>query len=111
MLWREPPREDVERASRSDYALAEMKPGVRQSVAFGIHTTTPPPTDPLTVMQRVDDVNTMQRMLNDAHTSAVLLIGNPGAGKSTLAALLYNRLLLAKRQNLPAPNHTLEDWS
>ncbi|SRR6266487_259037 len=105
MLWGEPQREDVERASRSDYALAEMKHGARQSVAFGIHTATPPPTDPLTVMQRADDVNAMQRMLNDVHTSSVLLIGNPGAGKSTLAALLYNRLLLAKQQNLPAPSH------
>ncbi len=105
MLWGEPQRAYVERASRSVYELATMKPGARQSIAFGIHTTTPPPTDPLTVMQRADDVNTMQRMLNDVHTSTVMLIGNPGAGKSTLASLLYNRLLLAKQQGLPAPRY------
>jgi hypothetical protein len=103
MLWGEPQRIEEKRASRSAYELATMKP--RQSVTFSIYTTTPPPTDPLTVMQRADDINTMQRMLSDAHTSAVVLIGNPGAGKSTLAALLYSRLLLAKQQNLPAPRH------
>ncbi len=56
-------------------------------------------------MQRADEVTTIQRMLSDAQTSAVMLIGNPGAGKSTLAALLYNRLLLSKQQGLPAPHH------
>jgi tetratricopeptide (TPR) repeat protein len=105
MLWGEPQRIEEERASRNVYELAAMKPGTRQPVAFSIHTTTPLPTNSHTVMPRADDVNTMQRMFNDAHTSAVILIGNPGAGKSTLASLLYNRLLLAKQQDLPAPRH------
>ena len=74
-------------------------------LAFDIHTATPPPTNPQTIMQRADEVTTVQRMLSDAQTSAVILIGNPGAGKSTLAALLYNRLLLSKQQGLPAPHH------
>jgi tetratricopeptide (TPR) repeat protein len=55
-------------------------------------------------MQRMDEVNTVQRMLTDPFTSAVTLIGDPGAGKSTLAALLYNRLWLAKQNNIPAPS-------
>ena len=105
MLLGEPQREYVERAPRNAYELNATRPDIQPSAAFDVHTTTPAPTEPITVMQRADDVNTMQRMLNDAHTSAVLLIGNPGAGKSTLASLLYNRLLLAKRQGLPAPRH------
>lgn len=72
-------------------------------VAFGVNTTTPPSIDPQMIMQRADEVNTIQRMLTDAQASAVTVIGTPGAGKSTLAALLFNRLLLAKQSGLPAP--------
>src|SRR5579859_1913431 len=35
----------------------------------------------------------------------VSLIGAPGVGKSTLAALLYQRLLLAKQRGMPSPTH------
>ncbi len=107
MLWGEPQRNFVECSLRRSYDLAAMKPDIQKSYPFifDIHTTTPLPTDPLTVMQRADEVGTIQRMLSDAHTSAVMLIGNPGAGKSTLASLLYNRLLLTKQQGLPAPRH------
>ncbi|MBO0796662.1 MAG: ATP-binding protein, partial [Ktedonobacteraceae bacterium] len=75
------------------------------STFFGIATTTPPPLDPQLIMQRADEVKTVQRMMAEPSTSAVMLIGTPGAGKSTLAALLYNRLLLAKQNNMPAPSH------
>src|SRR5450432_171180 len=107
MLEGEPQKSFGERSLKSVYESASMPPGKRQSqpLALDIHTCMPPPTDPLTIMQRADEVNTIQRMLSDAQTSAVMLIGNPGAGKSTLAALLYNRLLLSKRQGLPAPHH------
>jgi tetratricopeptide (TPR) repeat protein len=77
------------------------------SAFFGITTTTPPPIDPQLVMQRLDEVNTVQRMLSDPSTSAVTLIGDPGTGKSTLAALLYNRLWLAKQNNITAPSRLL----
>jgi tetratricopeptide (TPR) repeat protein len=77
----------------------------QQNISFGIHTTTPPPIDPQVIMQRADEVGTIQRMLVEQRSSAVMLIGNPGAGKSTLAALLYNRLLLAKQSNMPAPRY------
>lgn len=73
--------------------------------AFGISTTTPPIVDPHTTMQRGDEVNAIQLMLNQNSTSAVTLIGAPGVGKSTLAALLYQRLLLAKQRALPSPTH------
>ncbi len=73
-----------------------------QSYAFGVHTT-PPLLDPDVIMQRADDIDVIQRMLTDAQTSAVLLVGEPGVGKSTLAALIYHRLLLAQQANMSAP--------
>lgn len=73
--------------------------------AFGMHATTPALTDPQTTMQRADEINTIQRMMGDKQTSAVMIIGTPGTGKSTLVALLYRRLQLAKRENLPTPRY------
>lgn len=73
--------------------------------AFGLNATSPPLADFTTLMQRADEVNTVQRMLSDQRTSAVMLIGSPGAGKSTLAALLYHRLLLAQQAGMAAPRH------
>ncbi|GAC1394310.1 MAG: hypothetical protein NVS4B11_35860 [Ktedonobacteraceae bacterium] len=75
-----------------------------QSFTFGVRTT-PPSTDPNVIMQRADDVNTIQRMLTDTQTSAVILVGGPGIGKSTLAALIYHRLLLAKQAHMPTPRY------
>jgi len=59
---------------------------------LSIHATVPPPTDPRIVLQRTDEVNSVLRMLSDAQISTVVLTGDPGAGKSILAALLYQRL-------------------
>jgi hypothetical protein len=73
--------------------------------AFGLSSSAPLIVDPQTTMQRVDELNAIQLMLNQHQTSAVTLIGAPGVGKSTLAALLYQRLLLAKQQRLPSPTH------
>src|SRR5205814_9761505 len=39
-----------------------------------------------------DEGNTALRMLGDAQTSSLVLIGEAGAGKSMLAALLYRRI-------------------
>src|SRR5690242_643821 len=59
---------------------------------FSIYTTVPPATDPQRVLPRADDVSTILRMLSEPRTSAVILSGEPGAGKSTLAALVYHHL-------------------
>jgi tetratricopeptide (TPR) repeat protein len=60
-----------------------------------IHSKVPPLTDPRIVMQRVDEVSTAYRMLSDTQTSTLVISGDPGVGKSTLAALLYRRLEVA----------------
>ncbi len=75
-----------------------------QPFAFGVHST-PPLMDPNGIMQRADDIRAIQHMLTDEHTCAVVLVGNPGVGKSTLATLIYHRLLLAKQEGMPAPRH------
>ncbi len=59
---------------------------------FSIHAIAPPLTDPRIVLQRADEVSMALRMLSEAQTSTLALTGDQGAGKSTLAALLYRRL-------------------
>jgi tetratricopeptide (TPR) repeat protein len=68
-------------------------------------STMPPPTDPQYIAQRADEVSAILRMLTQKQTSAVMLIGSPGVGKSTLAALLYQRMLQAQQASMPAPRH------
>jgi tetratricopeptide (TPR) repeat protein len=80
-------------------------PAQQPSAAFGVSASSPPTTDLQTMMQRGDEVNAIQRMLTENQTSAVTLIGTPGVGKSTLAALLYQRLFLAKQRGMPSPTH------
>jgi tetratricopeptide (TPR) repeat protein len=73
--------------------------------AFGMGATTPPSTDPGSIMPRTEEVDAIQTLLSDAHTSTVVLVGDVGTGKSTLAALLYERLLLMKQQGGVVPHH------
>src|SRR5437667_9563516 len=86
-------------------AKPQQVPPQKSFIAFGISATKPPIADPQTMIQRVDEVNALQLMLNENRISAITLIGAPGVGKSTLAALLYQRLLLAKQHGLPSPTH------
>lgn len=65
----------------------------------------PPFLDMTKILQRADEVSAIQRMLTDPQTSTVLLVGEAGVGKSTLAALLYHRLMMAKKSGLPSPYH------
>jgi tetratricopeptide (TPR) repeat protein len=74
---------------------------------LNIHMTLPPSAYASFIMQRVDEVNTMERMLTDAQTSALMVIGASGSGKSTLAGLLFQRLQLAQQSGLPAPRHLI----
>lgn len=99
----ESPLEGLEQARKPMPSPSKVQPS--QQAMFHITATTPPPTDPQMTMQRADEINTVQLMLNDGRTSSVVLIGSPGAGKSTLAALIYQRLQLAKQQGMLAPHH------
>ncbi len=103
----EPHRNFIKQTVKSDYNLSAIQPGKQSSrlFTFGINTTLPPPTDPQTIMQRADEVTALQRKLNDAQVSTVFIAGNPGSGKSILAALLFRRLQLALQANLPAPRY------
>jgi tetratricopeptide (TPR) repeat protein len=74
---------------------------------LNIHMTLPPSAYASFIMQRVDEVNTMERMLTDAQTSTLMVIGASGSGKSTLAGLLFQRLQLAQQSGLPAPRHLI----
>ncbi|MBE3558650.1 MAG: AAA family ATPase, partial [Ktedonobacteraceae bacterium] len=78
-----------------------------QMTTYGLYSLTPPPTDPPAIMQRADEVNAVLRMLTDKHTSAVILTGTPGVGKSILAALLYKRVRAAQQAGKSAPKHAV----
>jgi tetratricopeptide (TPR) repeat protein len=92
----------------STYMLATVRlkaPHHLRNYTFSIDATVPPATDSNTFMQRGDEVNIVLGMLADLRTSAVVLSGDAGVGKSTLAALLYRRLELTAQAGLPAPRH------
>ncbi len=92
---------------QSTYMLATVRMKVQQPrrFIFGLEATTPPSTNAAGVMQRGDEINTVLRMLTDLRVSAVMLTGDAGVGKSTLAALLYLRLEMTAQAGLPAPRH------
>ena len=60
-----------------------------------IYSQVPPLTDPGVVLQRADEVNSAYRMLSDPQTCTLVLTGDSGVGKSTLAALLLRRVEMA----------------
>src|SRR5690242_17335466 len=72
---------------------------------LNIHMTEPPSSYASFVMQRADEINTMERMLTDTQTSTLMVVGASGSGKSTLVGLLFQRLQLARQSGLPAPRH------
>ncbi|HEY6287021.1 MAG TPA: NB-ARC domain-containing protein, partial [Ktedonobacteraceae bacterium] len=50
----------------------------------------PPPTDPETILPRKKDVQEVHTRLTQSGTTAIVLTGIGGIGKSTLAALVFN---------------------
>lgn len=100
----------VQPASPSSTVLANVS-------RLSIHALVPPTTDARTILQRADEVNTVLRMLGEAQTSTIMLTGDAGVGKSTLAALVYRQLQSAARSTpfkqfvwlTLGPNATLPD--
>ncbi len=75
-----------------------------QAFTSGVYMI-PPTIDSSMVMQRADEVSAIQRMLTDGQTHVIMLTGSSGTGKSTLAALVYHRLLLTKQVGMTAPRY------
>src|ERR1700730_4004977 len=75
----------VQSAPPSSIALANVS-------RLSVHALVPPTTDARAILQRADEVNAVLRILGEAQTSTVALTGDGGAGKSTLAALIYRQL-------------------
>src|SRR5579859_4431892 len=107
MQWRDTAGPVAEPTARTPEQPSSMAPSPSSLFTFEIDASTPPPVDAAVIMQRADEVNTIQRMLTEAQTSAVMLIGSAGAGKSTLAALLFHRLLLAQQTGLAVPRYLI----
>ncbi len=80
---------------------------MRHTYTFGIPSTSPLVYEPNLLMPRADEVETILRMLGSAQTGAVMLIGMPGAGRSTLASLLYQRVRQAQQAGAAAPRHVI----
>ncbi len=102
-LYTPPPTANARGANERDvYSRATRKgwPAGRSIAA-----PTPPPTDGGLIMPRADEVNTALYLLNRPQLSTLVLSGDAGAGKSTLAALLYRRLQEVARAGQPAPRH------
>src|SRR5579885_1638345 len=73
----------------ADVASAATVPQEEKATYRGIMGV-PPPTDPRTIQQRAGAVRDIYARLVDPGTSAVVLTGIGGVGKSTLAALVYS---------------------
>jgi tetratricopeptide (TPR) repeat protein len=78
----------VQPASSPSTALANIS-------RLSIHALLPPTTDARAILRRADEVNALLRILGEAQTSTLVLTGDAGAGKSTLAALVYRQLQTA----------------
>ena len=107
MQWRDTPGVVAELSTNKPAQPSSTTPSPSHLFTFEINATTPPPADSAVIMQRADEVNTIQMMLTEAQTSAVMLTGTAGAGKSTLAALLFHRLLLAQQAGLAVPRYLI----
>lgn len=69
----------------------------KEKISYRSIEGTIPPTDSRTVVQREKLVRELYRRLTKADTTAIVLTGMAGVGKSTLAALIYR---FVKRQHL-----------
>ncbi len=93
----------------NEYSHSTMQ-SQKQSGPFnhpGIVATAPAPIDPALIAQRADEVSKILRVLTDHQTSTLMLLGESGTGRSTVAALLYYQLVLARRTSMSAPRYLI----
>src|SRR5579883_1053559 len=74
---------------------------------FGIQAHTPPIFDARTLLPRTDEVNAVATLLSELRTQTVLLTGEAGVGKSTLAALLFTQFQNHLLEGLPGFRHCI----
>src|SRR5579883_488639 len=74
---------------------------------FGIQAHTPPIFDARTLLPRTDEVNAVATLLSELRTQTVLLTGESGVGKSTLAALLFTQFQNHILEGLPGFRHCI----
>lgn len=72
---------------------------------FGVQAHTPPSFDSRTLLPRADEVNALATLLSELRTQTVLLTGEAGVGKSTLAALLFTQFQRHMLEGLPGFRH------
>ncbi|HEX7734086.1 MAG TPA: tetratricopeptide repeat protein [Ktedonobacteraceae bacterium] len=72
---------------------------------FGILTDIPPVIDLRMTLPRGDEVSEVAGLLSDARTHTVLLTGGAGAGKSTLAGLVFDQFQSHALEGLPEFRH------
>lgn len=74
---------------------------------FGMQAHTPPSFDSRTLLPRSDEVNAVATLLSELRTQTVLLTGEPGVGKSTLATLLFTQFQKHMLEGLPGFRHCI----
>jgi tetratricopeptide (TPR) repeat protein len=83
---------DGRRINRASEPLATTRSQPLHYSNISVRTMVPPAVDAPLILQRVDEVHTILNMLSEPTTSVVVLTGDPGAGKSILASLVYRHL-------------------
>ena len=89
----------------------QLGPATRPNTAFGMYALTPPFTDLHTTMQRADEINTIQRMMDDKQTSFVMLIGAPGMVNDNSRSALSPSAIGKKRAPASTEISCLVDYS
>ena len=74
---------------------------------FGFVTDAPPALDPRMTLLRSDEVHEVLSLLSNAQTRTVLLTGDTGVGKSTLAGLVFDQLQSHMLEGLPEFRHSI----
>lgn len=83
--------------TNNDYTLTAARlttttPSTSPVFTFSIDSTIPPLTHSARIIQRDEVIAALRQVISNPHLSALQIVGEACAGKSTLAALLYRNL-------------------